>query len=151
MHASTQIRLDFDRHRVHSPGQVAADNPGMSTRQAPSNPALAAFHPAVAGWFARSFAAPTEAQIAAWPVIRSGRDTLVAAVASAGLDAERARQVLDSGEFAEEVRATEQFFQQLGISGVPAIIIERRHLVSGGQPPEVFERALREIAAARRG
>ena len=81
----------------------------------------------------------------------SDRDTLVAAVASAGLDAERARQVLDSGEFAEEVRATEQFFQQLGISGVPAIIIERRHLVSGGQPPEVFERALREIAAARRG
>ena len=79
------------------------------------------------------------------------RDTLVAIAASAGLDAGRARAILDSGEFAEEVRATEQFFQQLGISGVPAIIIERRHLVSGGQPPEVFERALREIAAARRG
>ena len=79
------------------------------------------------------------------------RDTLVAIAASAGLDAGRARAILDSGEFAEEVRATERFFQQLGISGVPAIIIERRHLVSGGQPPEVFERALREIAAARRG
>ena len=81
----------------------------------------------------------------------SDRDTLVAIAASAGLDAGRARAILDSDEFAEEVRATEQFFQQLGISGVPAIIIERRHLVSGGQPPEVFERALREIAAARRG
>ena len=81
----------------------------------------------------------------------SDRDTLVAIAASAGLDAGRARAILDSGEFAEEVRATERFFQQLGISGVPAIIIERRHLVSGGQPPEVFERALREIAAARRG
>lgn len=81
----------------------------------------------------------------------SDRDTLVAIAASAGLDAGRARAILDSDEFAEEVRATERFFQQLGISGVPAIIIERRHLVSGGQPPEVFERALREIAAARRG
>lgn len=81
----------------------------------------------------------------------SDRDTLLAIAASAGLDAGRARAILDSGEFAEEVRATERFFQQLGISGVPAIIIERRHLVSGGQPPEVFERALREIAAARRG
>lgn len=81
----------------------------------------------------------------------SDRDTLVAVAASAGLDAGRARAILDSGEFAEEVRASERFFQQLGISGVPAIIIERRHLVSGGQPPEVFERALREIAAARRG
>ena len=81
----------------------------------------------------------------------SDRDTLLAIAASAGLDAGRARAILDSGEFAEEVRASERFFQQLGISGVPAIIIERRHLVSGGQPPEVFERALREIAAARRG
>jgi len=81
----------------------------------------------------------------------SDRDTLVAIAASAGLDAGRARAILDSDEFAEEVRASERFFQQLGISGVPAIIIERRHLVSGGQPPEVFERALREIAAARRG
>ena len=77
----------------------------------------------------------------------SDRDTLLAIAASAGLDAGRARAILDSGEFAEEVRASERFFQQLGISGVPAIIIERRHLVSGGQPPEVFERALREIAA----
>jgi len=81
----------------------------------------------------------------------SDRDTLVAIAAGAGLDAQRARAVLDSGEFADEVRATEQFFQQLGISGVPAVIIERKHLISGGQPPEVFERALREIAATQRG
>jgi len=77
------------------------------------------------------------------------RDTLVEIATGAGLDAERARVVLDSGEFENEVRATEQFFTQAGISGVPAIIIERKHLISGGQPVEVFERALREIAAAK--
>jgi len=30
---------------------------------------------------------------------------------------------------------------------VPAVIIDDRHLISGGQPPEVFERALAQIAA----
>ncbi|WP_449446230.1 DsbA family oxidoreductase [Thermomonas brevis] len=81
-----------------------------------------------------------------------GRDigdpaVLVEVAAGVGLDAGRARAVLESGEFAEAVREAENFFQSLGISSVPAVIIEKRHLVSGGQPPEVFERALREIAA----
>lgn len=80
----------------------------------------------------------------------SDRDSLVAIAAGAGLDAERAGQILDSDQFSEEVRIAERFFTEAGITGVPAIIIERRHLVSGGQPPEVFERALREIAAGKR-
>ena len=50
----------------------------------PPHPALAAFHPAVAAWFARSFPAPTEAQALAWPAIASGRDTLVAAPTGSG-------------------------------------------------------------------
>lgn len=66
-----------------------------------------------------------------------------------GLPADRARAILGSDEFAAEVRAVEQFFVQAGITGVPGIVIERRHLISGGQPPEVFERALRQIAAAK--
>jgi len=46
--------------------------------------ALADFHPAVARWFGRAFAAPTEAQRAAWPQIRAGRHTLVAAPTGSG-------------------------------------------------------------------
>ncbi|MBT2322354.1 DEAD/DEAH box helicase [Variovorax paradoxus] len=42
------------------------------------------FHPAVAGWFSRAFAAPTEAQKAAWPAIRAGRHALVAAPTGSG-------------------------------------------------------------------
>jgi ATP-dependent Lhr-like helicase len=45
---------------------------------------LADFHPAVAGWFSRSFPAPTGAQQAAWPAIRAGRHTLVAAPTGSG-------------------------------------------------------------------
>jgi len=48
---------------------------------------------------------------------------------------------------AAEVRERERHWQQLGINSVPAVIIDDRHLISGGQPPEVFERALRELAA----
>ena len=66
-----------------------------------------------------------------------------------GLDVDRARALLASDEYAAEVREAEQFFQRNGINGVPAVIIEQKHLISGGQPVEVFERALREIAAAK--
>ena len=77
----------------------------------------------------------------------SDRATLVDIAGAAGFDVARAQAILGSGEYADEVREAEQFFTRNGISGVPAVIIERKHLVSGGQPVEVFERALREIAA----
>jgi predicted DsbA family dithiol-disulfide isomerase len=64
-----------------------------------------------------------------------------------GLPVERAREVLERGEYAEQVRQAEQFWLELGINGVPAVIVNRKHLISGGQPSAVFERALREIAA----
>jgi predicted DsbA family dithiol-disulfide isomerase len=76
-------------------------------------------------------------------------DTLVDIAVGVGLPAERARAILATDEFANEVRTVEQFFVQAGITGVPAIVIERKHLISGGQPPEVFEQALRQIAAAK--
>ena len=77
----------------------------------------------------------------------SDRQALAEIAASAGLDAERARAILASDEYAAEVREAEQFFQRNGINGVPAVIINQKHLISGGQPVEVFERALREIAS----
>ncbi len=64
-----------------------------------------------------------------------------------GLDTERARAVLESDEFAEAVREREAFFQRHGIQSVPAVIVNQRHLIQGGQPVEVFEQALRQIAA----
>jgi len=72
---------------------------------------------------------------------------LLAAATAAGLDAEAARAVLDSDAHADDVREMETFYQQAGIRSVPAVIINDRHLISGGQPVEVFEQALRQIAA----
>lgn len=73
-------------------------------------------------------------------------DTLVAIAASAGLDPERARRVLASDAFTPQVREREAFYRQRGITAVPSVIFNDRHLVQGGQPVEVFEQALRQLA-----
>jgi predicted DsbA family dithiol-disulfide isomerase len=78
----------------------------------------------------------------------SDHELLVRVASEVGLDAARARTVLTCGEYADEVREEERFYQQQGISAVPAVIIDDRHLIQGGQPAEVFEQALRQIAAA---
>jgi predicted DsbA family dithiol-disulfide isomerase len=56
--------------------------------------------------------------------------------------------VLERGELADAVRQAEQAWQELGIHSVPATIVNRKHLISGGQPSEAFEQALRQIAAS---
>lgn len=78
------------------------------------------------------------------------RSVLIRAATDAKLDAGEARRMLESGEYADEVRAQERHFQQAGIHSVPATIIENSYLISGGQPPDAFERALSKIAAAQR-
>jgi predicted DsbA family dithiol-disulfide isomerase len=77
----------------------------------------------------------------------SSHEVLARAAGEVGLDKGEAMHILASGEYADEVREREQFFQRAGIHSVPAVIINQRHLISGGQPPEVFEQALREIVA----
>ncbi len=76
-------------------------------------------------------------------------DVLLACVREAGLDEARAKAILASDEFAAEVREREQFYLSHGIHSVPAVIINDRHLISGGQPAAVFEQALRQIAAGQ--
>jgi predicted DsbA family dithiol-disulfide isomerase len=74
-------------------------------------------------------------------------DVLLDLAAQVGLDMAAAREVLQGNRYAAEVRATEAAWHRAGIQSVPAVVINDRHLISGGQPPEVFEKALRQIAA----
>jgi ATP-dependent Lhr-like helicase len=87
-----QIGLHFG---IHAAGAARHDNDPMPSQtppmHAPSPDAawpqaalLDDFHPAVAAWFRRTFPAPTQAQAQAWPAIRSGRNTLVAAPTGSG-------------------------------------------------------------------
>ena len=70
---------------------------------------------------------------------------LIDAVREAGLDPNRAREILASGEFTDEVRALEAFWQSRGIHAVPSIIFNQHWMLQGAQPPEQFERAIRAI------
>lgn len=72
---------------------------------------------------------------------------LLQAVEAVGLDVAQARAVLESDQFADDVRERESFYHQHGIHAVPAVIVNDKHLIQGGQPVEVFEQALRQIAA----
>ncbi|MDO9506139.1 MAG: DsbA family oxidoreductase [Hydrogenophaga sp.] len=72
---------------------------------------------------------------------------LLGCVREVGLDEARAQAILASDEFAQAVREREGFYTSVGIHSVPAVIVNDRHLISGGQPAAVFEQALRQIAS----
>jgi len=79
----------------------------------------------------------------------AAREVLLQAAAAAGLDATEAAAVIDDRDcFAPEVREAEAEWQQAGIRSVPSVVLDRRFLIQGGQPPEVFEDALRRRLAA---
>ncbi len=75
-------------------------------------------------------------------------ETLLDVAKQAGLDVDRARQILLSDAYANEVREMEQAYLARGIHSVPAVIVNDRHLIHGGQPTEVFVQALRQIVGA---
>ena len=77
----------------------------------------------------------------------SNHAVLLNAATSVGLDAAGAQAVLASDIYSPEVRAAQALYREHGINSVPAVIINNKHLISGGQPVEVFAKALRQIAA----
>ncbi|HKR36536.1 MAG TPA: DsbA family oxidoreductase [Steroidobacteraceae bacterium] len=79
----------------------------------------------------------------------SDRAVLIELATQAGLDPMRAREILESDLYADDVRARERFYGERGIQAVPSVIVNDQYLIQGGQPVEVFERALREIAAEK--
>ena len=77
----------------------------------------------------------------------SDHAVLVEAAKAAGLDPERAREILASDEFIADVRAEQALWRNRGINAVPSVIFEGRWMVQGGQPPQIFEQAIRQIVA----
>lgn len=77
----------------------------------------------------------------------SDHQQLLSVVGAIGLDVTSARDVLNTDKFSQEVRALQQHYQSAGVTSVPAVIVNNKHLISGGQPTEVFEQALMKIAA----
>ncbi|GGF39582.1 DSBA oxidoreductase [Marmoricola endophyticus] len=74
-------------------------------------------------------------------------DVLLAAAQRAGVDEDRAREVLAGTEFREQVFDDVDRAADLGASGVPFFVLDQRYAVSGAQPAETFARALEQAWA----
>ncbi|WP_249011386.1 DsbA family oxidoreductase [Conexibacter sp. DBS9H8] len=70
-------------------------------------------------------------------------NTLVAAGVEVGIPEAEVRATLDSDRFSAEVRADEATARELGITGVPMFVVDRRFAISGAQPPEHLRELLR--------
>ncbi len=79
----------------------------------------------------------------------SDHDVLARTVAKAGLDEAEARAILTSGRYTAEVRADEDLWRNRGINAVPSVVFDGKWMIQGGQPPEVFEQAIRQILATK--
>ncbi|MFI9343542.1 DsbA family oxidoreductase [Streptomyces sp. NPDC052773] len=91
-----------------------------------------------------------EANFAEERSVFDGIERLVEIAAEAGLDAAEARTVLaDPDAYAAEVRADEQQAAELGATGVPFFVLDRKYGISGAQPAEVFAQALRQAWGER--
>jgi predicted DsbA family dithiol-disulfide isomerase len=73
------------------------------------------------------------------------QDNLVDAVMRAGLDKDRAQEILKGKEFTDEVREEQSTYTGAGISSVPSIILDNQHLLQGAQPPESFLNAFEQL------
>ena len=73
------------------------------------------------------------------------RAELLALVAEAGLDETRAAAVIDGDAYQDRVLSSTRQAQSLGITGIPAFLLDGRLLVLGAQPPAVFEKALKQL------
>lgn len=78
----------------------------------------------------------------------SDHAVLVRVASRVGLDGSRAQAILSSDEYAAQVREREAFYTSRGISAVPSVIVDDRHLIQGGQPVETFEKMLRQWSQA---
>jgi predicted DsbA family dithiol-disulfide isomerase len=75
-------------------------------------------------------------------------DVLMELANEVGLDSTRVKSILEGDEFAAEVRERERHWLERGVSGVPYVVVNGAYAIEGAQPPEAFEQALRQIAAA---
>ncbi|MCG4454508.1 DsbA family oxidoreductase [Pseudomonas sp. MMS21-TM103] len=78
----------------------------------------------------------------------SDNNVLADVAAEIGLERAEALAILEDQRFASEVRTAEKAWLSKGISGVPAVIFNHRHLVTGAQGLENYARILEQLAAS---
>lgn len=75
----------------------------------------------------------------------SDETDLLGCVKNVGLDTKQAKEILNSDRYNTEVNEALSFAKSNGISSVPAFILNKKYLISGGQPKQVFIQALQQL------
>ena len=73
------------------------------------------------------------------------RSVLVDVAVSVGLNRDQAKAVLEEDQYHNEVRGEEQFWQKNGIQGVPAVVFEKKYLVTGAHSPEGYKEVVGKL------
>lgn len=76
-------------------------------------------------------------------------DDLVALAVEVGLDADGAREALETEHYLPAVRQDQAQARAYGIQGVPFFVIDGQYGISGAQPPAAFENVLRDLWSKR--
>lgn len=69
------------------------------------------------------------------------------AAAAEGMDGALVKQLLDEGRDADVIQSEDMMARELGITGVPFFIFERKYGVSGAQPAEALLQVIDKVAA----
>lgn len=72
-------------------------------------------------------------------------EVLIEQAKNVGMDGAAVKAMLESQNFAAEVRAEEELAQAFRITGVPAFVVNRKYLVTGAQAPETFAEFLEQV------
>lgn len=75
----------------------------------------------------------------------SQKQVLLQEAAAVGITEEQALAALNNDEFKQQVRALQQQWRQLGVSGVPTVVFNRTSALTGAQPQETFTQVLQEL------
>ena len=77
------------------------------------------------------------------------RNVLAGAAQEAGMDGEMVARLLATDADLAETEADVVHAQAIGVTGVPCFILDGKYAVSGAQPADVLEGAIRQVAAER--
>ena len=77
------------------------------------------------------------------------RDLLLDVAESVGMEREVVKQLYDNDADRELLETEESTAREIGVNGVPTFIVANKHVVTGAQPPDLWENVLDELGASR--
>ncbi len=73
------------------------------------------------------------------------KDTLIQLGEQLGINGEEVKEMLESNKYANEVHSDIEDANNIGVSGVPFFVVNRKYAISGAQEPDTFLQLLNKV------